>query len=315
MSQNRKLILILTFFISFVCLVFFYSSVDSFGNFFNQLKTANYTLIVLAILLLFLSVVFRALRWNIILFHKVEVYRLYKIQLIGYFLNNTFPFKLGEIFKSFILSHESENSNSDALSTVLVEKFLDMFSLLIFAIVCLLISPVNNIGETSLIFLVSLIALIILVLFLILFSIKKIFYNLKYVAIFFDSLELIRLRLSIKQIILSNFYGFIIWIIYWINVYLVFKAFNYNIEPYESLLILVVASVINSIPSLPGAMGTFHLGVRTVIEGLNIININTESLITILHLYGYIALSVVGLFYFILNDSIGFNSIRKQIKL
>ena len=315
MLINKKLTLTLTFFISFMCLIFFYSNVDSFENFFNQIKNASYSFILLAIFLLNITVIIRAFRWNILLPYKVKTYKLYKIQLIGYFLNNILPFKLGEILKSLVLSNETKNSNSDVLSSVIVEKFLDLISLLVFSLICLLISPVVDIGETSLFFLVFIIGMIIILSLVILLLVKYLFQNLKSVDNFFQNLKMMKERLSLQEIILSNIYGTIIWLVYWMNVHLIFKAFDFNIEAYESLLILVVASIINSIPSLPGAVGTFHLGLRSVIEGLNILNINTESLITILHLYGYLSLSLVGLFYFILNDSIGFKSIREQIKL
>lgn len=315
MLINKKLTLTLTFFISFMCLIFFYSNVDSFENFFNQIKNASYSFILLAIFLLNITVIIRAFRWNILLPYKVKTYKLYKIQLIGYFLNNILPFKLGEILKSLVLSNETKNSNSDVLSSVVVEKFLDLISLLVFSLICLLISPVVDIGETSLFFLVFIIGMIIILSLVILLLVKYLFQNLKSVDNFFQNLKMMKERLSLQEIILSNIYGTIIWLVYWMNVHLIFKAFDFNIEAYESLLILVVASIINSIPSLPGAVGTFHLGLRSVIEGLNILNINTESLITILHLYGYLSLSLVGLFYFILNDSIGFKSIREQIKL
>ena len=298
-----------------MCLIFFYSNVDSFENFFNQIKNASYSFILLAIFLLNITVIIRAFRWNILLPYKVKTYKLYKIQLIGYFLNNILPFKLGEILKSLVLSNETKNSNSDVLSSVVVEKFLDLISLLVFSLICLLISPVVDIGETSLFFLVFIIGMIIILSLVILLLVKYLFQNLKSVDNFFQNLKMMKERLSLQEIILSNIYGTIIWLVYWMNVHLIFKAFDFNIEAYESLLILVVASIINSIPSLPGAVGTFHLGLRSVIEGLNILNINTESLITILHLYGYLSLSLVGLFYFILNDSIGFKSIREQIKL
>ena len=172
------------------------------------------------------------------------------------------------------------------MSSVVVEKFLDLISLLIFSLICIIISPVVDIGETSLFFLVFIIGMIIVFSLAILLLVKYLFQNLKFVDNFFQNLKMMKERLSLQQIILINIYGTVIWLIYWINVHLIFKAFDFNIEAYESLLILVVASIINSIPSLPGAMGTFHLGLRSVIEGLNILNINAESLITILHLYG-----------------------------
>ena len=98
--------------------------------------------------------------------------------------------------------------------------------------------------------------------------------------------------LSFSQFLYVNFYGVLIWLIYWVNVELIFKAFNISLEPHHSLIILIVASIINSVPSLPGALGTFHLGVGTTIVALDFMdNSSVESFTTVLHLYGYISLT------------------------
>ena len=100
--------------------------------------------------------------------------------------------------------------------------------------------------------------------------------------------------------------GIAIWIIYWINVDLVFKAFGNNVEAHISLIILIVPSQIVSVPSHPGGIGTFHLGVNLTLLSLGVIN-DTSVLpfVTILHGYGYIVLTLVGLYYFVMDRDLG----------
>ena len=125
---------------------------------------------------------------------------------------------------------------------------------------------------------------------------------------FLDKFILTYKNLRFNQFLYLSLYGAIIWFIYWINVVLIFKAFNISAELYQSLLVLIVASIINSVPSLPGAIGTFHLGVELILRTFNIANdeLSIYPFVTVLHLYGYISLTVAGLYYFIIDKNIGF---------
>tara|TARA_Y100001970_G_C14007950_1_gene736848 strand:+ start:110 stop:862 length:753 start_codon:yes stop_codon:yes gene_type:complete len=237
---------------------------------------------------------------------------LFKIQMIGYFGNNVLPLRTGEVLKSFLLGEKEDISKSYALSTVIIERFLDMLMLLFFAIMCILISPISKIGETPLHYLLIIILGTIGFFMLLFIIISKVFSKIKFIQNFIGKLVSAYKSLSFTQFMHINLYGILIWLIYWVNVELIFEAFNVSINLYQSLIILIVASVINSIPSLPGAVGTFHLGVGTTIAALNIIdNGSVESFTTILHLYGYISLTFIGFYYFIADKTIGIRQIGK----
>ena len=308
MRYRNSITSIIPILISISCLYVFYIKVDDFSNFFNEIKNANYFYIIFATLLLFITVWFRSIRWKNLLDSDSKIYTLFKIQMIGYFSNNVLPFRAGELLRSFLVSDKGKISKSYALGTIIMERFLDMLMLLLMTVICIFISPISDIGSFSIYYLFFIVLAIIGIFLFFFIIISKGFIKVKMIKPFLDKFILTYKNLRFNQFLYLSLYGAIIWFIYWINVVLIFKAFNISTELYQSLLVLIVASIINSVPSLPGAIGTFHLGVELILRTFNIANdeLSIYPFVTVLHLYGYISLTVAGLYYFIIDKNIGF---------
>ena len=189
-----------------------------------------------------------------------------------------------------------------------------MLMLLLMTIICIFISPISNIGNFTIYHLFFIVLGIIGVFLFFFIIISKGFIKIEIIKPFLDKFILTYKNLKFNQFLSLSLYGGIIWFIYWIDVVLIFKAFNIPIKPYQSLLVLVVASIINSVPSLPGAIGTFHLGVELILRTFSITELSIYPFVTVLHLYGYISLTVIGLYYFIIDKSIGFRIFLKLKK-
>ena len=303
--MNQKFIKsIIPFLISLICMYLFYKEA-SFNLFFNELKKVNYLYIIVASLLLYLTVWLRSIRWKMLLNIDCSVYSLFKIQMIGYFANNILPLRVGEILRSFLLGKNQNISKSYVLGTVVIERFLDMIMLLFMAIICIFISPLSNIGGISIYSLLFIILGIILAFLLIFISISSRIIKIKLIENFLNKFISSYRKLNFHQFLYMSLFGVLIWLIYWLNVYLVFKAFNSSVLPYQSLIILIVASIINSVPSLPGSIGTFHFGIELILRAFNMEDNFIYTFTTILHLYGYILLTLIGLYYFIIDSNIG----------
>ena len=301
--NQQKIIPIISLLISFGCIYFVYKKID-FNLFFDTLSNVNYLYILIASILLYITIWIRALRWNIILDKKFKLYDLFKIQMVGYFANYTLPLRVGELLKSVLLGKKSSISKSYVFGTIVIERFLDMFMLFLMILVALFISPIGATGDIP-IYWYLLIVFIILCLFLFLFNFLKII-QVSFLKDLISNFILAYEKLNFNQFIYSSLLGIIIWIIYWINVDMIFKAFGAHVYWYQSLLILIVSSIALSIPLLPGALGTFHLAVTLTLSSLFIIDENLIlPFVTILHGYGYLLLTIIGLYYFILDKDIG----------
>ena len=83
------------------------------------------------------------------------------------------------------------------------------------------------------------------------------------------------------------------------DVYLVQKAFQFNLSWSQVLTVLVISSLALSIPSAPGMIGTFHAAVKYTMVDLFAYSANDGNAFAILiHAYGYILLTLLGAYYF-----------------
>ena len=86
----------------------------------------------------------------------------------------------------------------------------------------------------------------------------------------------------------------------------------------DSLLLLIVSTLFMSIPSGPGMIGTFHLGVKYVMidlfsQSYNYTIGDATSFAIILHAYGYISYTILGAIYFV-RSQYKSNAISEVIK-
>ena len=99
------------------------------------------------------------------------------------------------------------------------------------------------------------------------------------------------------------FYSICIWFIYWLDIYIIGKAFHFKLSLTDCLLLLVFITTVISVPSAPGTIGTFHLAskfIMTEVLGYNIDESNAFAII--LHSYSYITYSLIGIYFFIFNQ-------------
>jgi len=105
------------------------------------LGKADYRLLPPALLLTYVVLWVRARRWGVILkgIQRVETGLLFRVTLIGFLANYLLPARIGELVRAILLGSRKNMSISAALGSVVVERLLDLISiLLIFSLVSLL---------------------------------------------------------------------------------------------------------------------------------------------------------------------------------
>ena len=91
----------------------------------------------------------------------------------------------------------------------------------------------------------------------------------------------------------------LIWCIYLLDVYLLQKAFQFNLSWPQILTVLVISSLALSIPSAPGMIGTFHAAVKyTMVDLFTYSASDGNSFAILMHAYGYILFTALGAYYF-----------------
>ena len=134
--------------LSLALLVLFVLTIDV-GRMGRALADANYVYLIPGIALYLCSVLFRTLRWQMLLRHmgEVPVRRLYPVVVVGYMANNLLPMRMGELVRSYYLGRREGISKTSALATIFVERVLDAIILLFFIAVAGLFFPLASLAS------------------------------------------------------------------------------------------------------------------------------------------------------------------------
>ena len=115
----------------------------------DAMAGASYIYVVPAIALYMVSVVFRTIRWQVLLRHMrhIGVVRLYPVVVVGYMANNLLPMRLGELVRGYYLGEREGVSKTAALATILVERVADALTVLLLIAVIAPFVPLAGVVE------------------------------------------------------------------------------------------------------------------------------------------------------------------------
>ena len=243
----------------------------------QSLRTANYLYLIPTLVTIFLSHFLRAFRWRYLLdpIRRLDTKSLFSSLLIGYAANVVTPAHLGEILRAYVLSKKRALSMSATLATVVMERIIDVFSLLALMALALAIYPFPKWVVKSGTLLFALTG----ALFLVLVILKKS----RSLARFSTALTLRVLPGGLAQrmegllggflsgivplrrwhdYITVTFLSIVIWGCYGLIFYFCLHAFGFvnafQLPWHVSLILLVITCVAVVVPSSPAYIGPYH---------------------------------------------------------
>jgi uncharacterized protein (TIRG00374 family) len=100
----------------------------------NQILSIPWWAVVCVVLLTFLTLWLRSVRWNLILPQSPSASRrdLFGIIMIGFMVNNILPARLGEAARMLLLWKRNKFTAAESIGSVLLERFLDSIVFLSF---------------------------------------------------------------------------------------------------------------------------------------------------------------------------------------
>lgn len=259
-----------------LCLYLAFREVD-FGQMWVSLKNANYWYLLPAILILFFSHFLRALRWRYLLdpIRRVDTPSLFSSLIIGYGANTVTPAHLGEFLRAYVLSRKRKISMGSVFGTIVMERIIDVFSLLALMFLAVLIHPFPEwVVKSGYIMFAAALGLFVLLIFL-----KR--SSKRTETLFHIMLKPVPERTGsrIKRTIERFFSGILplkeqgdyvivvllsicIWVCYGLVFYFCFHAFDFietfHLPWYASLILLVITTISVVVPSSPGYVGPYH---------------------------------------------------------
>lgn len=121
--------------VSLVLLGFVFYQTDP-AKIWDSLRQAQYIYLVPALVLYFIGVGVRAVRWHLLLrsLKPIPFAPLFRTVVIGYAANDILPLRIGEIVRAYFLGQQEQVSKAATLVTIVVERIFDGLTMLTFIV-------------------------------------------------------------------------------------------------------------------------------------------------------------------------------------
>jgi|GEM_PF-1950904 len=290
-----------------ISILFIYLSFNKmdFNDIYSKLVSVNIKFVIVSTLISTASIAIRAIRWKYIIPAKkiTNNYNIISANYVGFMVNNIFPAKFGDVTRAYMLGEKEGISRTSVFASVVIERLLDVISILaIFLVASLFFKDLNmqlskyipmNIDLRLLIIIIIAIFLIISSLYLFFLEYKKditiIFLN-KILKIFPHFIS-DRIKTSLRKIqggiglsphnhpmLMFTLYTILYWLIIIAGIMLLFYSFDFGYQlkqPFLTALVITITSAIaSSIPLAPANIGTLQFA---VIIGLTLFDVNTAE--------------------------------------
>ncbi len=279
------------------------------------LRSADYRWIIPGVLVYFVAVWARTWRWHYLLrpLKAVPLGRLFPIVCIGYFGNNVYPARAGEVIRAFVLRRNEGVSVSASLATVIVERVFDGLVMLLFVFFALPFVGGEHIPPfyrvTVIVFSVVFFAALLIFLWMAFdqpratrlyrfFSSRLVPQRFQPAAdAFFDrfmsGLHFLRSGRDVLMVFVTSV---VIWLLETVKYWFVMHAFSFTVSFIGLMLMNGVVNLTTTVPSAPGYIGTFEVGAR-VLEALGIPYSLAFGYTVVLHAALWFPITILGGWY------------------
>jgi len=275
----------------------------------ETLARGEYVYLILAAVGMLAYLLARSVRWRLLLGPRVSLARSFWVTNIGYLVSNVLPFRLGDPARAVVLGRGGEISTTAALSTVVVERVLDM--LMVVALLAGVAPFVSGVGNALSAGLVAGAAALVALAVLLILAFRPDWGRrvLRRILGWIPGLDVERwmhtlgglidglapLRSGRRGLALLA-WSVVTWACVVAYYWAVLRAFLPRPPTLAAPFLVCVAGLGMAVPSSPGAMGVYHAVAR---YGLTVpFDVPVEQAVTIasaLHTFQYVLSCLLGL--------------------
>ncbi len=249
----------------------------------SSLRTANYLWLLPGIGVYFLGLWARTWRWHYMLrpIKPVPLIRLFPLVCIGYFGNNVYPFRAGELIRSYALKRTEGIAFMSSLATVFIERIFDGLVMLLFVFLALPLVPSIPPVYRNLVIVLTMMLVGATAVFMwmaakpqrvesfYMWVSRKVLparirtpMDTLYVR-FMEGLQCLNSGQDVLMIFLTSI---VIWLLETIKYWFVMHAFDFSVSFLVLMLMNGLVNLATTLPSAPGYIGTFDTpGIETLV--------------------------------------------------
>ena len=313
--MNRSIRIVLGIAISAFFLVLAFRGQD-FGEIRDSLAETNLWWALPALVLYFLGVYLRAVRWRILLrpiAPHATSRQLFPVVVIGFMANNLLPLRAGEIVRSVVVGREFQVRKTSALATIAVERIFDGITMLAFLAVSMvfvsLTSELQHLAVISFLIFAGLLLAMVLLTFagdlvsrLLQIVLGPLPHGLSHrvetmAESFLGGLGVLRSRGDLAKVVATSIGA---WLLEASMYFLLAVGFGAQVREVmtvaATLLTTGVANLSTLIPGAPGYIGQFEYGVKLVLNGaFGVSESQALAYAILVHAALYFPITVLGL--------------------
>ncbi len=283
-----------------VVIVYYLLTHVSIADIIKTIKLVPYKIIAVCIAIYILSYIFRALRFKILLQHKIGLSRLFDIVCVHNMLGQVLPARSGEISYIYLTKKKHAIKGTEGLATLLIARVFDFISVsLIFFISLLFASSLPELVSQT-IYTIALVFFLMLI-----FLLATIFYGNKFVsafAFFTKKIGLKKAKLtnytiqkmhevvdSMKVIKKNNvlFYTFVFSVLIWAANYLIDYLLVWNMGLQIELWYILIGFTFSLLTSVLPIHGVGGFGTIEGIWAVVFISLGVSKELAILTGFGF----------------------------
>lgn len=280
----------------------------------EALRTANYWWIVPGVLVYFVGLWVRTWRWQYTLrpLQHVPLKTLFPDVCIGYFGNNVFPFRAGEVLRSYVLKKQTGIDISSSLATVFIERIADGLVMILFVFLALPFAPMPEVYRNAVI--VMTVAFVAATVMFIWMARQPHRVEVVYARVartllpkavrsktdglyhrFMLGLSSLNSPSDITMIFLTSV---LIWLMETVKYWFVMHAFDFSVSFIVLMLMNGLVNLATTLPAAPGYIGTFDTpGIKTL-QTFGVDPSVAASYTFTLHAALWLPVTLLGGFYF-----------------
>ncbi len=289
-------------------------------NVWQAVKQAKLFWLIPAVTVYFVGVWVRAWRWHYLLkpLKSISTRTMFPIVTIGYFGNNVYPARAGEVLRAVVLKRREGISISASLATIIVERVFDGVVMLTFVFFNLpelakLTTDSGFVGNIQTLAFWGAIAFLgVLLVFLLAamfpFTTEKIAKRIlsllplkvsekiqPLVMKFLQGLECLR---SPKEALMIFVTSAIIWLLETGKYWFIMLAFPFKVSFFALMLMNGIVNLATTIPSAPGYVGTFDAPGIALLQAYQIPGDIAAAYTLVLHVALWLPITLLGAYYF-----------------
>ncbi len=274
----------------------------------ETMKKIEPKLLFFPVFFIMLSCMISAFKWSRIVGYGVRFKDTFGSLLIGLFINNVLPARIGEIVRAYSLSRKKTISLSYSVSTVLLDRFFDLVGLLV---ITFIFFPRSTLPPRISKLLIGFVAFMLFCTGILISASRE-----NFLARVIEKLakkgrpyseklinRIVEIHLNMKRInspsnlLYLSFLSFFQWLSMSVSLFLVIRSFGVEINPYHVPFVCALLNMGITLPSSPGYVGLYQFLLVYLLSLFGVPKHEGFSISVIYHAAWYVPYNLFGLLF------------------